>query len=38
MSLEGEPGIPMLGQAKPPRFKPTKDQLDILIAAYDENK
>lgn len=38
VSLEGEPGIPMLGQAKPPRFKPTKDQLDILIAAYDENK
>jgi hypothetical protein len=23
---------------KAPRFKPSKDQLDILIAAYEENK
>ncbi|WWC58186.1 uncharacterized protein I303_100722 [Kwoniella dejecticola CBS 10117] len=25
-------------EAKPPRFKPTKEQLEILIKSYDENK
>ncbi|WVQ80964.1 hypothetical protein IAT38_003071 [Cryptococcus sp. DSM 104549] len=25
-------------EVKPPRFKPTKEQLEILIRAYDENK
>ncbi|ORY25058.1 hypothetical protein BCR39DRAFT_561240 [Naematelia encephala] len=25
-------------EAKPPRFKPTKEQLEILIASYKENK
>ncbi|WWC66777.1 uncharacterized protein I206_100682 [Kwoniella pini CBS 10737] len=25
-------------EAKPPRFKPTKEQLDILIKSYEENK
>jgi len=31
-------GIPSLADMKPPRFKPTKEQLAILIAAYNENK
>ena len=31
-------GAPMLRDAKPPRFRPTKMQLNILIAAYEENK
>ncbi|RXK37338.1 hypothetical protein M231_05404 [Tremella mesenterica] len=34
--------LPMEGETaqekKPPRFKPTKEQLDILIGAYEQNK
>ena len=26
------------GEAKPARFKPTKEQLEILIRSYNENK
>ena len=29
---------PSIGDVKPPRFKPTKDQLEILVASYEENK
>jgi len=31
-------GQPPLVEAKPARFKPTKEQLAILIASYNENK
>jgi hypothetical protein len=31
-------GLVGMGEVKAPRFKPTKEQLDILIAAYDKNK
>lgn len=31
-------GFTVIGDAKPPRFKPTKEQLEILVAAYNENQ
>ncbi|TYJ51296.1 hypothetical protein B9479_008139 [Cryptococcus floricola] len=34
--IGGAMGIGM--EPKPPRFKPTKEQLDILIKSYEENK
>jgi hypothetical protein len=36
MELAAQPDAD--GEKKPPRFKPTKEQLEILIAAYEENK
>lgn len=38
MGMGWRGGGGMMGESKPPRFKPTKEQLEILISAYEENK